>query len=43
LSGSGCDPVEIGVVVDDREGTGFRRRGDEEIARLAATLMLGCE
>jgi hypothetical protein len=43
LTGDGGDPIEIRIVVKDREPASFRCRGDEKVWHFATTLMLGCE
>ena len=43
LSGSGCDVVEVAVVVQDREGRGLGDCCDEEIGHLASLETVGGE
>jgi hypothetical protein len=40
LTGHGCDAIEVGVVVKDREIAALGRGSYEEVGNLAAALML---
>ncbi len=43
LAGDRGDPIEVRVVVEDREATQFGCRGDQEVRHLATPLMFGSQ